>query len=149
MNALLETRSPGDSREALVDHAARKGFEIREKYGPQIGWNELLRVLEDRACVRYPSQIVFDQQPLLPGEFAHTAARGASSQEGFTIYVHPHFHAQLGKVPYLVMYHLVSINYGPFASADDAETFGSSALGLSKDEYYAALCGMADEIAAI
>ena len=33
-----------------------------------------------------------------------------------------------------------------FASADDAETFGAGALGLSKDEYYEALCEMADQI---
>jgi hypothetical protein len=29
---------------------------------------------------------------------------------------------------------------------DNAETFGAAALGLSKDEYYATLCEMADEI---
>lgn len=38
------------------------------------------------------------------------------------------------------------INYGEFALPEDAETFGASALGLSKDEYYATLCEMADEI---
>ena len=35
-------------------NAAAKGAELREKYGPQIGWKELLRILNDRACVRYP-----------------------------------------------------------------------------------------------
>jgi len=38
------------------------------------------------------------------------------------------------------------MHYGEFASADDAETFGASALGLSRDEYYATLGEMADEI---
>jgi hypothetical protein len=46
----------------------------------------------------------------------------------------------------LVLYHLVLINYGDFASPEDAEIFGSNALGLSKDQYYQALCAMADEI---
>jgi hypothetical protein len=49
-------------------------------------------------------------------------------------------------VPYLVLYQLVLVNYGEFASPDDAETFGASALGLEREEYYAALCRMADEV---
>ena len=53
----------------------------------------------------------------------------------------------LERVPPLVLYQLVLVNYGDFASADDAETFGANALGLSKDDYYRALCEMADEIA--
>jgi hypothetical protein len=53
---------------------------------------------------------------------------------------------QLERVPYLVLYQLVLVNYGPFASADDAETFGAAILGLSKDDYYQALCQMADEL---
>ena len=40
------------------------------------------------------------------------------------------------------------MHYGEFASADNAETFGASALGISKDEYYEALCEMADELGA-
>jgi hypothetical protein len=39
------------------------------------------------------------------------------------------------------------VNYGEFASADDAETFGAAALGLSKDDYYQAVCALADELA--
>lgn len=50
-------------------------------------------------------------------------------------------------MPYLLLYQLVLANYGDFACADDAETFGANAPGLSKDEYYRALCEMADEIA--
>jgi hypothetical protein len=45
-----------------------------------------------------------------------------------------------------VLYQLVLVNYGEFASADDAETFGAHALGLAKDDYYQALCRLADEI---
>jgi hypothetical protein len=45
-----------------------------------------------------------------------------------------------------VLYQLVLVNYGPFASSDDAESFGAGVLGLSKDEYYDALCEMADEL---
>ena len=135
-----------DARQSLHAHVAAKGAEIREKYGPGIGWPELLRLLEDRAFVRYPCEIVFDAAPLEAGEFAHPVARGDRPEDGFTMYVHPFFMAQLPQVPCLVLYQLVLVNYGEFASPDDAEVFGASALGLTRDEYYDQLCAMADQV---
>lgn len=140
--------TPDDAKESLSAHVTAKGGEIHAKYGPRLGWAQLRQLLEDRACVRYPCEIVFDAAALQPGEFAHPAARGPRPEDGFTMYVHPYFMTQPERVPYLVLYQLVRVNYGEFASADDAETFGASALGLTKDEYYQALCVMADELAA-
>jgi hypothetical protein len=40
----------------------------------------------------------------------------------------------------------VVVNYGPFASSDDAEALGAAALDLSKDEYYARMCEIADQL---
>jgi hypothetical protein len=136
--------TPHDAQQSLSAHVAAKGDEIRAKYGPVIGWNELLRILEDRQCARYPCEIVFDQRPLEAGEFAYPLAKGARPEDGFTVYVHPLFLADLRRVPWLVFYQLVRVNYGPFASAEDAETFGAHALGLEKDSYYQALCQMAN-----
>jgi hypothetical protein len=135
-----------DARQSLTAHVAAKGAEIREKYGPHIGWKELERILNDRACVRYPCEIVFDARELEPGEFAHPLARGARPEDGFTMHVHPFFMTQLERVPELVLYQLVLVNYGAFATAEDAETFGAAALGISRDEYYASLCELADAI---
>jgi hypothetical protein len=134
-----------DGRQSLNAHAAAKGLEIREKYGPRIGWTELQRILQDRSCVRYPCEILFDAAGLQQGEFAHPVAKGEQPETGFTIFVHPLLLLQLERVPPLVLYQLVLVNYGDFASADDAETFGANALGLSKDDYYRALCEVADE----
>ena len=131
---------------SLNAHVAVKGEEIFAQYGPRIGWKELRLILEDRACVRYPCEIIFDAGQLRSGEFAHPVAKGGSPEEGFTMFVHPFFLTRLERVPYLVLYQLVIVNYGDFASADDAETFGAGALGISKGEYYEALCEMADQI---
>ena len=138
-----------EGRQSLNAHVANKAAELREKYGPRIGWKELLRILEDRSFVRYPCEIIFDATQLEPGEFAHPFAKGARPEDGFTIFVHPLFMTQLERVPYLVFYQLVLVNYGAFASPDDAETFGATALGLSKDEYYQALCEMADALGGV
>jgi hypothetical protein len=135
-----------DFRQPLNVRVAAKGEEIFQKYGPRIGWNELVRILEDRGCVRYPCEIVFDAAPLGPGEFAHPVPKGDRPEDGFFMHVHPAYLSQRDSAPLLVLYQLVLVNYGEFASADDAETFGAAALGLSKDDYYAQLCELADPI---
>src|SRR6516162_4026042 len=137
-----------DAKQSLTSHVATKGLELYQKYGPTIGWAELQHVLEDRAFVRYPCEIVFEVNPLLPGEFAHPSMKADRPEDGFIMHVHPHFFAQLNRVPWLVLYQLVALNYGEFASSDDAEIFGADALGLTRDEYYAELCKMADELTA-
>ena len=135
-----------DARQSLSAHVAAKGAEICEKYGPHIGWKELQQILKDNDCVRYPCEIVFDSAGLQPGELAHPVPKGDQPGAGFTMFVHPLLMTQLARVPAVVLYQLVLVNYGEFASPDDAETFGATALGLSQDDYYAALCEMADEI---
>jgi hypothetical protein len=138
--------SAHDARQSLNTSAAAIGAEIYEKYGPRIGWTQLLRILGDRNCVRYPCEIVFDATPLQAGEFAHPVAKGDHPADGFTMYVHPFFMLQLEQVPLLVLYQLVLVNYGAIASPDDAETFGAAAVGLPRDEYYSTLCALADEL---
>ena len=135
-----------DARQSLNAHLAAKGAELFAKYGPHLGWRELQQLLQDRSAVRYPCEVVFESQPLLKGEFAHAMPKGERPEDGFTIYVHPFFMTQLSQVPLLVLYQLVRVNYGEFASPDDAETFGASALDMSKDEYYHALCELANQL---
>ena len=136
----------GDAKQSLTAHVEAKGIEVFLKYGPRIGWGELQRLLADRNYVRYPCEIAFDASSLQPGEFAHPAQKSEFPEEGFTMFVHPKFMLELSRVAYMVLYQLVAVNYGEFASADEAETFGAASLGLTRDEYYSELCAMADEI---
>lgn len=135
-----------DAQQSLTGHVASKAQEIHDKFGPQIGWAELQRILEDRASVRYPVELVFDDTPLRDGEFAHPVAKGESPEDGYRLYVHPFFSVEPGLVPALVLYQLVLVNYGDFASPEDAEIFGATVLGISRDEYYAQLCAASDSI---
>ena len=125
-------------------HLAARGAAIFEKYGPRIGWNELLRILEDRACVRYPCRVAFDAAPLQAGECAYPKANGDKPEDGFVIHIHPLFLTRLDQVARLALYQLVVVNYGEFASPEDAEVFGAAALGISREKYYQGLCEMAD-----
>jgi len=137
-----------DARQSLTAHAAACGAGIFEKYGPRIGWNQLLPILQDRSCVRYPCEIAFDAAPLQPGECAHPKPNGGKPEDGFVIHIHPFFMTQLERVADLALYQLVSVNYGEFASSDDAEAFGAAALGISREDYYHSLCEMADSLQA-
>lgn len=132
-----------DARQSLNAHVAGKGCELFLKYGA-VGYAGLAAVLQDREFVRYPCVIAFDAARLQPGEFAHPEQKGKRPEDGFTLWVHPIYLTQLEKVPYLVFYQLVAVNYGEFASADDAEAFGAAALGLLTEEYYAEICELAD-----
>jgi hypothetical protein len=135
-----------DARVSLAAHVQAKGEEIRQKYGPTIGLAEVERILNDRACVRYPCRIVFDATPLEPGELAHPTPLGERPEDGFIMNVHPFLMTRLRDVPAVVLYQLVLVNYGPFVSPEDAESFGAAVLGISAEEYYATLCSMADEV---
>jgi len=135
-----------DARQSLTAHAGDRGAQVNEKYGPHIGWNELQTIMEDRTCVRYPCTIVFDTAGLQAGEMAHPEPLGETPEDGFKIFVHPILMTRLDQVPAVVLYQIVLVNYGEFAAANDAEVFGAHALGISVDEYYATLCGVADLI---
>jgi hypothetical protein len=135
-----------DAKLSLTEHVAAKGAEIHARYGPALGWEQLRQLLNERAFVRYPCEIRFDASGLHPGEFAHPAPCGEAPEDGFTMFVHPLYETQPDKIPYLVLYQLVAVNYGDFASHEDAEVFASAALGLGRDEYYEALCALADQL---
>ena len=138
-----------DARQSLTAHVAARGTEINELFGPTIGWEELQRILQNRTCVRYPCEIRFGAEPLLEGEVAHPVAKGERPEDGFTIVVHPAFASDLAGATDLVLYQLVLVNYGEFASAEDAETFGAAVLGLAKDDYYRRVCALADRLTAV
>jgi hypothetical protein len=135
-----------DAKQSLTAHVETKGVEVFMKYGPTLDWAALQRLLLDRTYVRYPVEIAFDDAELLPGEFAQPVQQGERPEDGFTMCVHPVYQTQLDLVPALVLYQLVAVNYGVFASSDDAETFGAAALGLTRDEYYALVCDAADQL---
>lgn len=133
-----------DAQQSLTAHLATKGAAIHEKYGPRVGYQQLQQILADRDCTRYPVEIVYSDTALRDGEFAHPVAKTDNPEDGFTMYVHPFFAVEPAHVPALVLYQLVLVNYGDFASPEDAEIFGSAVLGISQEEYYTALCELAD-----
>jgi hypothetical protein len=147
---MATTLTAEDAKQSLTAHLVAKGVEIFTKYGGSaMGWSGLQQLLLDRAYVRYPCEIAFDATSLEAGEFAHPVPKSDRPEDGFTMLVHPAFEADLDRVPLLVLYQLVAVNYGEFASARDAEHFGAAALGLTCDEYYDQLCEFSDRVGGV
>jgi hypothetical protein len=138
-----------DAKQSLTTHVETKGVDAFVKHGAPLDRETLERLLADRALVRYPCEIVFDAAQLLPGEFAHPLPKGEQPEEGFTLCVHPYFEHSPAHVAYAALYVIVVVNYGEFASHDEAETFGAAALGLTRDEYYEQLCAMSDQVGGV
>jgi hypothetical protein len=133
-----------DGQEALRTHVVDCAVTIRELYGPAVTPEALQKILADDRCVRFPTRIVFDDEPLGEGMFA--VARPVGDESSWEVIVHPAFEDRPIYLPALVLYHLVTVNYGEFASYEDAEVFGATVLGMDQEAYYQLLCRLADEL---
>lgn len=135
-----------DARHSLAEHARGKGHALHRRYDPVTGRDALQAVLDDREFTRYPCTLAFDAGPLEPGECAYPVPRSENPEDGFVMAVHPALAEHPAWVAHVVLYQMVAVNYGDFASAADAEAFGAAALGLTEDAYYARLCTLADAV---
>lgn len=119
---------------------------IVEIYGPSLEWRDLKSLLSNGDLLPVPCELRFDSDPLLPGECAHLAPRGLGPEEGYVLYLHPIFAAQLTSVPCLVLHHLASMVTRGKASPDEAECFGAAVLGITPEAYYQRLCDLAGQL---
>jgi len=138
--------SERDGRVALRDHILALAETARSRYGPVTDRGGLLRLLGDRSIVRYPVETGFNAGPLQPGEFAHAQPLGEHPRTGFRIFVHPALLRRDDLWIRAVVYHLARVNYGDIAGPDECELFGANLLGLDVEEYYRALCELADAL---
>lgn len=131
---------------AVSKHAIEKAAEIRARYGPVIDYPTVLRILEDRRCIRYPVEIRFVSDGIEPGLFAKTEAASEDPADGYVISLHRRLEDRPEVLPALILYQSVLVNYGDLATAADAELFGSGILGLERDTYYAQIVDLTDTL---
>jgi hypothetical protein len=141
----IEVDAEGGHR-SLMEHATNKALDARARIGPDIGYSDLLALLQDASVVRYPTRIAFDTVGLQAGMLAYAQQCGSVPGDGFVLHVHPHFEGRSEDLRLLISYYLVSVNYGEVADAAVAECFGATLLGMDIEEYYQRLCSLADEL---
>ncbi len=135
----------------LRAHLLDKAEALRQRLlfaapASSLDFEALQKVLLEPGVMRFPTVIRFSAQALGDGEFAHAHALGEKPSDGYCLFVHPHFETRTNDLPYLVLYHLPTINYGDVITHVEAELFGATALGLDIESYYQRLCSLADEL---
>lgn len=135
-----------DGRKALGVHALEKGHQLYKKYGKISDYSMLLIVLKDEEFVRHPTRIEFSSSNIEAGSFGFAERISKDSSDGYVIYIHEYFKNQGEDLPALVLYQLMAVNYGEFATYNEAEEFASAALGMDKEKYYQYICRLTDLI---
>ena len=136
-----------DGKQALHDHVKELALGVKEKYGSD--WNEakLKTLLQDADFVRFPTTLEFKTEKLSEGQFASALPVDEENPaKGYTIYIHEFFKDKPKPIAGLVLYHVVTVNYGSFADFIAAEIFAATVLELDQDEYYDWICQLADSI---
>ena len=133
-------------QQALAEHAREMGCDLRAKYGALTDHSSLLRLLEDSDFVRFPVTLMFESRRIEPGLFGFVEGVSDNPSDGYTLVLHPHFQDRAEDLAALVLYQLVKVNYGDFATCHDAECFGAAVLDMEQEAYYEFICRLTDGI---
>src|SRR3989338_9779993 len=133
-------------RQAFAHHVIERALALGEKYGNFLDDEAVQTLLNDRDFVRYPTRVEFDSSKIDPGFFAAVEAVAGSPTNEHIIFLHESFRGRSGDIANALLYQLVLVNYGDIATREEAELFGATALGIKQEDYYQALCHLADQI---
>ncbi len=134
-----------DGKIALRDHVVEKALSARKRH-PHLGnETQVTAFLQDEECVRFATELSFDQSALQESEFAWAESKGSGPKDGYRLHVHPKFRSD-PVLSSLIAYHVARINYGDIVTSEEAELYGSALLGLSREDYYQSLCQAADSL---
>lgn len=135
-----------DGYDALKGHVYERALTARQRYGPDFGEQAIRGMLRDAEVVRFPTELVFDDAGLMPGEFAWPRPKGERPTDGYQLVVHPYFAGRWEVLALLVAYQVPAINYLDVATHEEAELFGATLLGMDVEAYYERICRLADSI---
>jgi hypothetical protein len=129
--------------ESLKDHLVNTAILAHQEHSPLSG-ERLLELLENRNLVRHPVKLVFENGSMAPHQFAHPELDG----ESFKLYVHPQLKHNAEMLAQAVAYFIPVMNYGSLINDDHCLIYGATLLGMTIDDYYRALCNLADSVGA-
>ena len=132
-------------RSALTRHAEAAVARTKARLGGPLTASNLTAFLEDRACLRFETRLVFTNDGLEPHQFAQPFFEGGPGSYVCRLHVRPRFAGRTGVLHYLVAYMAAAIDYGDVADADLCEMVGAALVGLSREDYCRALNVLAKE----
>lgn len=129
---------------ALSHHAAEAAVRARAALGANLDAENLGTFLSERILLRLPTELRFDGLGLDPHQFAHPVFVTENGERRCILHICSQYKDLPDTHAYIVAYMAAAINYGAAASAELCETYGATLMGISVEDFYAAICRIAD-----
>ena len=119
-----------------------------QKYAPLTVAN-LDALLQDADCVRHPVRLAYEFGEMALHQFAQPDMDWRNTdQEGRVLYLRPSLREYPELVVPAVAYMIPTVNYGDVINDDHCVLYGATLLGMLEEEFYSAVCHLADLVGA-
>ncbi len=134
--------------DSLREHMAAQAVVAHHKHAP-LTFAGLGALLSDPDCLRYPTRLVFEFGEMAGHQFAEPGPDLRNPEkDGRVLYLRPLLRDRPDLALLAVAYMIPVINYGDIVTDKDCVRYGATLLGMMEDEFYAAVCHMADYVGA-
>jgi hypothetical protein len=135
-------------QDSLRDHLVAQAVVAHHKHG-SITVETLDALLNDPECLRHPTRLVFEFGEMAMHQFAQPDVDWRNRElDGRILYLRPLLRNRPDLVVLAVAYMIPLINYGDIITDDHCVKFGATLLGMMEDEFYSAICHVADFVGA-
>lgn len=118
-------------REGLRGHVEMVAERGRVKHPSLESLLELKKLITDPEIVRFPVSISFTGE----AEAVSLEADSETQEESYIITLNNNLKEREADAVMLALYVIVNINYGKIAKKEEAQSFGSILLGISRKDY--------------
>ena len=130
--------------ESLRDHIAAQSVLAHHKHAP-LTFARLEALLSDAECLRYPVRLVFEFGEMAAHQFAAPGVDLRNpEQNGRVLCLRPLLRDRPDLAVLAVAYMIPVINYGDIITDEHCLRYGATLLGMMEEEFYEAICQMAD-----
>jgi len=135
-------------QQSLREHLLAQAVVAHEKHGP-LSADRLPTLLHDPDCLRYPVRLVYEFGEMALHQFAQPDIDWRNrEQDGRLLYLRPILGDRPDLVVLAVAYMIPLINYGDIIADEHCVAYGATLLGMMENEFYQAICGLADFVGA-
>lgn len=133
---------------SLREHLLAQAIVAHQKHGPLTA-DKLDALLRDPDCLRHPVRLVFEFGEMAMHQFAQPDLDWRNpAQDGRVLYLRPLLRERPDLLPLAIAYMIPAINYGDIISDEHCLLYGAALMGMMEDEFYAAICRLADLVGA-
>jgi hypothetical protein len=133
---------------SLREHLVAQAQVAHRHYAP-LTVAKLDAFLLDPACLRYPTRLQFEFGEMAQHQFAQPDVDWRTpGQQGRVLYLRPLLRERPDLVVLAVAYMIAPINYGDIVTDEHCRLYGATLLGMMEEEFYQAICRLADAVGA-